>query len=64
LQRRATLGASLALGEIAYACGFRDYRHFARKYRHRFGHAPGACCAEDSCAREGTVNYSGQEHLS
>jgi AraC family transcriptional regulator, positive regulator of tynA and feaB len=64
LQRRATLGASQALGEIAYACGFRDYRHFARKYRHRFGHAPGACSAEASRAREGTVNYSGQERLS
>ena len=64
LQRRATLGASQALGEIAYACGFRDYRHFARKYRHRFGHAPGARSAEDSRAREGIVNYSGQERLS
>jgi AraC family transcriptional regulator, positive regulator of tynA and feaB len=61
---RASLGASLALGEIAYACGFRDYRHFARKFRHRFGHAPGACSAEESRAREGTVNYSGQESLS
>jgi AraC-like DNA-binding protein len=30
------------LSEIAYACGFRDYTHFARKFRHRFGHAPGA----------------------
>lgn len=64
LQRRASLGASQALGEIAYACGFRDYRHFARKYRHRFGHAPGACSAEDCRARESTVNYSGGEHLS
>ena len=64
LQRRSTLGASQALGEIAFACGFRDYRHFARKYRHRFGHAPGASSAEDSRAREATVNYSGQERLS
>ncbi len=64
LQRRASLGASQALGEIAYACGFRDYRHFARKYRHRFGHAPGARAAEDRRARESTVNYSGGEHLS
>jgi AraC-like DNA-binding protein len=64
LQRRATLGANQALGEIAYACGFRDYRHFARKFRHRFGHAPGACSAEDSRAGEATVNYSGQEGLS
>jgi AraC family transcriptional activator of tynA and feaB len=64
LQRRATLGASQALGEIAYACGFRDYRHFARKFRHRFGRAPGACSAEDNRARDGTVNYYGQERLS
>jgi AraC-like DNA-binding protein len=41
LQRRAALDASQALGEIADASGFRDYRHFARKFRHRFGHAPG-----------------------
>ncbi|HZW80363.1 MAG TPA: GMC oxidoreductase [Candidatus Deferrimicrobiaceae bacterium] len=27
---------------MAYACGFRDYTHFAREFRHRFGHAPGA----------------------
>jgi AraC family transcriptional activator of tynA and feaB len=59
LQRRATLGSSQALGEIAYACGFRDYSHFARRFRHRFGHAPGACSAEDRRAREGTVNCSG-----
>jgi AraC family transcriptional regulator, positive regulator of tynA and feaB len=26
---------------IAYACGFRDYTHFARKLRDRFGQAPG-----------------------
>jgi AraC-like DNA-binding protein len=30
------------LSEIAYACGFRDYTHFARRFRDRFGHAPGA----------------------
>jgi AraC family transcriptional activator of tynA and feaB len=64
LQRRAALGASPALSEIAYACGFRDYRHFARKFRHRFSHAPGACSAEDSRAREGALNHSGQERLS
>jgi AraC family transcriptional activator of tynA and feaB len=55
LQRRATLGSSQALGEIAYACGFRDYSHFARRFRHRFGHAPGACSAEGRRAREGTL---------
>jgi AraC family transcriptional regulator, positive regulator of tynA and feaB len=55
LQRRASLDASQALSEIAYASGFRDYRHFARKFRHRFGHAPGRASPEDhraSCDRD------------
>jgi AraC family transcriptional regulator, positive regulator of tynA and feaB len=29
------------LSEIAYACGFQDYGHFARSFRRRFGHSPG-----------------------
>jgi AraC-like DNA-binding protein len=42
LHRRDSLGTRQPLSEIAYACGFRDYTHFARKFRYRFGHAPGA----------------------
>jgi AraC family transcriptional activator of tynA and feaB len=42
LERRAFLSTGQHLGEIAYACGFRDYTHFARRFRRRFGHAPGA----------------------
>jgi AraC-like DNA-binding protein len=42
LNRRASLGTNQPLNEIAYVCGFREYTHFARKFRHRFGHAPGA----------------------
>jgi AraC-like DNA-binding protein len=42
LHRRALLGTSQSLSEVAYACGFSDYTHFARKFRYRFGHAPGA----------------------
>ncbi|TPI51902.1 helix-turn-helix domain-containing protein [Mesorhizobium sp. B3-1-7] len=42
VQRRASLRTNQPLSEIAYSCGFRDYTHFARKFRHRFGHAPGA----------------------
>jgi AraC family transcriptional regulator, positive regulator of tynA and feaB len=42
VHRRAVLGASRPLNDIAYACGFRDYTHFARKFRQRFGCAPGA----------------------
>jgi AraC-like DNA-binding protein len=37
------------ISEIAYVCGFRDYTHFARKFRHRFGHSPGAA-AQDTLA--------------
>jgi AraC family transcriptional regulator, positive regulator of tynA and feaB len=42
VHRRASLGTGQPLSEIAYSCGFRDYTHFARKFRHRFGYAPGA----------------------
>jgi len=35
------MGPGQPLGEIAYACGFRDYAHFARKFRRRFGYPPG-----------------------
>jgi AraC family transcriptional activator of tynA and feaB len=49
LHRRASLGTSQPLSEIAFACGFRDYTHFARKFRHRFGHSPGAA-AQDTLA--------------
>jgi AraC-like DNA-binding protein len=41
LHRRALLATSQPLSEIAYACGFRDYTHFACKFRHRFGYSPG-----------------------
>jgi AraC-like DNA-binding protein len=42
LGRRASLRMGQQLREIAYACGFRDYGHFARRFRDRFGHSPGA----------------------
>jgi AraC-like DNA-binding protein len=42
LERRASVGTGQQLSEIAHACGFRDYAHFARRFRHRFGCAPGA----------------------
>jgi AraC family transcriptional regulator, positive regulator of tynA and feaB len=44
LPRRASLGTSQPLSEIANACGFRDYTHFARKFQ-RSGDAPGARAA-------------------
>jgi AraC family transcriptional activator of tynA and feaB len=42
LERREHLHSKQSLSEIAYACGFRDYTHFARRFRRRFGHVPGA----------------------
>jgi AraC family transcriptional regulator, positive regulator of tynA and feaB len=41
IRRRAAMKAEQPLSMIAYACGFRDYTHFARAFRQRFGHAPG-----------------------
>jgi hypothetical protein len=37
LRRRESLGISQPLSEIAHASGFRDYTHFARKFRRRLG---------------------------
>jgi AraC family transcriptional activator of tynA and feaB len=55
LQRRACLGRGQPLSEIAYACGFRDYTHFARRFRRRFGYPPGAHSTEDGYSVDGTV---------
>jgi AraC family transcriptional regulator, positive regulator of tynA and feaB len=46
LHRRASLGTRQPLSEIAYASGFRDYTHFARKFRQRFGHSPGTAARD------------------
>jgi AraC-like DNA-binding protein len=42
LHRRASLGTNQPLNEIAYLSGFRDYTHFARRFRYRFGLSPGS----------------------
>jgi AraC-like DNA-binding protein len=42
LDRRKLLSTGEPISAIAYCCGFRDYTHFARKFRHRFGYSPGA----------------------
>jgi AraC-like DNA-binding protein len=55
LRRRALLGTGQPLSEIAYACGFRDYAHFARKFRQRFGNPPGAHAGNDQSTVGGTV---------
>jgi AraC family transcriptional activator of tynA and feaB len=48
LRRRASLESGQPLSEIAYGCGFRDYAHFARKFRRRIGCAPGAYSGMDA----------------
>jgi AraC-like DNA-binding protein len=45
LERRAVLGKAQPLSEIAYACGYSDYTHFARNFRRRFGFSPGGPAA-------------------
>lgn len=42
LRQQTSYKTSLPLTEVAYACGYRDYAHFARNFRARFGRAPGA----------------------
>lgn len=55
LQRKASLRTRQPLSEIAYGCGFRDYAHFARRFRHRFGCAPGAHLAGQNGKGDGAV---------
>jgi AraC-like DNA-binding protein len=45
IKRRALTKTGQPLCDIAYACGFRDYTHFARGFRQRFGATPGAVAA-------------------
>jgi AraC family transcriptional activator of tynA and feaB len=40
IQRRMSMPTGQPLATIAYACGFRDYTHFARSFRRRFSHPP------------------------
>jgi AraC family transcriptional regulator, positive regulator of tynA and feaB len=61
LHRRASLGTGQPLSEIAYACGFRDYTHFARRFRHRFGYPPGGR-AEGETVRAGTGERAPRAH--
>jgi AraC family transcriptional activator of tynA and feaB len=56
LCRREFLRTGQPLSEIAYACGFRDYTHFSRRFRQRFGHSPGAHFAENIHAIVGSKN--------
>jgi AraC family transcriptional activator of tynA and feaB len=64
IYRRALLGSGQPLGEIAYACGFRDYAHFARKFRRRFGYPPGAHTGPGQSAVTGIVRVGTGESAS
>jgi AraC family transcriptional regulator, positive regulator of tynA and feaB len=64
LRRRALLGSGQPLSEIAYACGFRDYPHFARRFRNRFGYPPGAQAGYHQSARDGIVRVGTVESAS
>jgi AraC family transcriptional regulator, positive regulator of tynA and feaB len=61
LGRRDSLRSGQPLSEIAYACGFQDYTHFARKFRHRFGHAPGAHAVKNGLAGQASVRSDADE---
>ncbi len=68
LHRRALLTTNQPLREVAYACGFSDYTHFARKFRRRFGYPPGAHDggprqqAGDATVRASTGNSASWAH--
>jgi AraC-like DNA-binding protein len=42
VRRRNLTGSGQPLTEIAHLSGFQEYSHFARIFRHRFGHSPSA----------------------
>ncbi|TCL70501.1 helix-turn-helix domain-containing protein [Rhizobium sp. BK251] len=46
IRRRGAMKTGQPLSLIAYDSGFRDYTHFARAFRGRFGSAPGATAGE------------------
>jgi len=64
LHRRALLGSGQPLSEIAYASGFRDYPHFARRFRNRFGYPPGAHAGRGQSACGGIVRTGTSESAS
>ena len=46
IRRRTSMKTNQPLSVIAYACGFREYSHFARAFRRRFGHTPGTTAVQ------------------
>jgi AraC-like DNA-binding protein len=64
LHRRALLESGQPLGDVAYACGFRDYAHFARRFRNRFGYPPGTHAGHGQRAGDGLVRAGPGESAS
>jgi AraC-like DNA-binding protein len=64
LDRRKLLSISEPISAIAYACGFRDYTHFSRKFRHRFGYSPGAHSAAQGRAGNDAVRSGADKSVS
>jgi AraC family transcriptional regulator, positive regulator of tynA and feaB len=62
IQRRIATKAEQPLSVIAYTCGFRDYTHFARAFRRRFGHAPGVHVKNAGVVRAGTHEGARSAH--
>jgi AraC-like DNA-binding protein len=55
LRRRAQMDTSQPLSEVAYACGFRDHAHSARRFRNRFDYPPGTYAGQGQGAGDGVV---------
>jgi AraC family transcriptional regulator, positive regulator of tynA and feaB len=62
IERRASMKTGQPLSDIAYACGFRDYTHFARGFRRRFGTTPGAAGAGATVTDSVRVRAGGEPH--
>jgi AraC family transcriptional activator of tynA and feaB len=56
VRRRNSLGSGQPLSQIAWDSGFRDYNHFARGFRRRFGYSPGSVGNESQGGNEQGVS--------
>lgn len=61
LRRRALTRSGEPLSAIAYACGYRDYAHFARSFRRHFGRVPSNSQREPALGAEVCAVRSGPE---
>jgi AraC-like DNA-binding protein len=61
LDRRSLFDTREPISTIAYQCGFRDYTHFARKFRDRFGYSPGAHSTAQGRGANGAVRAGAHE---